>query len=60
MIDSIARYRDETEDICSESDVKKGWVCSCINMSMCSSVYMGVRGVYLSHDDVIHQRKLHS
>ena len=34
----------------SESSVKNGWVRSCINMSMCSGVCMGVRGVYLSHN----------
>ena len=35
---------------CSESSVKNGWVCSCINMSMCSGLCMGVRGVYLLHN----------
>ena len=35
---------------CSESRVKNGWIRSCINMSMCSGVGMGVRGVYLSHN----------
>ena len=34
----------------SESRVKNGWVCSCINMSMCSGVYMGLQGAYLSHN----------
>ena len=42
VIDSIAKNKDEKEDICSESGVKNRWVYSCIDMLMCSSVCMGV------------------